>query len=55
MAEVVAPGARVGVEIEIRLLLGVERDEQPREQRVLEDVGEIAGVEVVAVGKQGRA
>ena len=49
LAEIVAAGAGVGVdEAERRLLLG-EIDENAGEDRVLEDVGEIAGVKGVAV------
>jgi hypothetical protein len=49
MREVVAPGAGVRVEVAIGLSLPAQRDQQPREQRVLENVGEVAGVEEVAI------
>src|SRR5688500_8808980 len=39
------------VEVTVRLLLLRERDQQPHEQRVLEDVGKIAGVKNVPVGE----
>ena len=53
--EVVKPGAGMGVDIAQRRVLLRQIDEDAREDRVLEDVGEIAGVEAVAVVHRRRA
>ena len=45
----VAAKAGVRVEKEIRRLLRAQRDQQAGEQRVLEHVGEVAGVEVMSI------
>ena len=39
------------VEIAERLVLASEQDQEAREQRMLEHVGEVAGVEEMAVGE----
>jgi hypothetical protein len=54
MAEIVAPGSRVRVEVEKRLHLAPQRDHELRQQRVLEHVGKAAGVEEMAIGKHSR-
>ena len=51
MPEVVACDTGVGVEIKVWLLFGGDTAQQPGKQRVLEDVGEVAGVENVTVRK----
>ena len=47
--EIVAPRARMGVDEAERGFLAGEIGEQTRQERVLENVGEIAGVEDVAI------
>ena len=49
--EIVARDPGVRVEVEVGLVLRRQRDQEPREQRVLEDVGEVAGVKEMAVGE----
>jgi hypothetical protein len=49
--EIVAAGAGVRVEAEKRLVFFCKRQHELGKQRVLEDVGKIAGVEQMAVGE----
>jgi hypothetical protein len=49
--EIVAPDTGVRVEVQKRLVLRGEADQQAHEERVLEDVGEVADVEHVAIGQ----
>ena len=53
MLQIVKAEAGMGVEHEIRLVFAREGDQQPRQQRMFENVGHVAGVELVAVGKHG--
>ena len=51
MAEIVEADPGVRIEIAQRLVLAIEQHEQPRQQRMLEHVGKVAGVEEMAVGE----
>ncbi len=54
LVEVVAPRARMRVDEAERRGLPLEIDEDARENRVLDDIGEIAGVEGVTVVHRAR-
>ena len=49
MAEIVAPGSRVRVEVEKALFFFLQRAEELRQQRVFRQVGEIARVIMMPV------
>jgi hypothetical protein len=47
--EVITPRSGVGIQIEKRLVLAPLRPDQQAKNQVFENIGEIAGVETVAV------